>query len=61
MDPLKEDAIHHERLVKIVCVGAGISGLCLAYKLRRSFVNYSLTVRTGQSISKFCLITNADL
>ncbi|KAF4467927.1 sterigmatocystin biosynthesis monooxygenase stcW [Fusarium albosuccineum] len=44
MDPLKEDAIHHERFVKIACVGAGVSGLCLAYKLRRSFENYSLTI-----------------
>ena len=44
MDPLRENAIHHERFVKVVCVGAGVSGLCLAYKLRRSFTNYSLTV-----------------
>ncbi|KAH7009551.1 hypothetical protein EDB80DRAFT_891784 [Ilyonectria destructans] len=44
MDPLREDAIHHQRFVKIVCVGAGVSGLCLAYKLRRSFENYSLTI-----------------
>ncbi|KAF4953937.1 hypothetical protein FSARC_12293 [Fusarium sarcochroum] len=44
MDPLKEEAIHNERFVKIVCIGAGVSGLCLAYKLRRSFQNYSLTI-----------------
>ncbi|KAI9793412.1 MAG: hypothetical protein M1816_000304 [Peltula sp. TS41687] len=44
MDPLKENAIHHERFVKIICVGAGISGLCLAYKLRQSFEDYSLTI-----------------
>ncbi|KAL2016013.1 hypothetical protein VTK56DRAFT_4343 [Thermocarpiscus australiensis] len=36
MDPRREDAIHNERFVKIVCVGTGFSGLCLAYKLRRS-------------------------
>lgn len=53
MDPLKEDAIHHERFVKIVCVGAGISGLCLAYKLRRSFNDYSLTVLAVKGISKY--------
>ncbi|KAF5019100.1 hypothetical protein F66182_8896 [Fusarium sp. NRRL 66182] len=44
MDPLREDAIHHERFVKVVCIGAGVSGLCLAYKLLRSFTNYSLTI-----------------
>jgi ribulose 1,5-bisphosphate synthetase/thiazole synthase len=45
MDPPKEEAIFNERFVKIICVGAGVSGLCLAYKLGRSFQNYSLTVR----------------
>ncbi|KAI0152086.1 FAD/NAD(P)-binding domain-containing protein [Hypoxylon sp. NC0597] len=44
MEPAKEDAIHNERLVRIICVGAGASGICLAYKLKRSFSNYSLTV-----------------
>lgn len=44
MDPRQDEAIHHERFVKVVCVGAGISGLCLAYKLQRSFTNYDLTV-----------------
>ncbi|UPL03045.1 hypothetical protein LCI18_013979 [Fusarium solani-melongenae] len=44
MDPLRKDAIHNERFVKIICVGAGFSGLCLAYKLRRSFQNYALTI-----------------
>ncbi|KAF4953298.1 hypothetical protein FGADI_6064 [Fusarium gaditjirri] len=43
MDPPKKEAIFNERFVKIICVGAGVSGLCLAYKLRRSFENYSLT------------------
>ncbi|RDW61594.1 hypothetical protein BP5796_11486 [Coleophoma crateriformis] len=36
--------IHAERHVNIVCVGAGASGLLLAYKLQRHFKNYSLTV-----------------
>ncbi|RAL13173.1 flavin-containing monooxygenase [Aspergillus homomorphus CBS 101889] len=44
MDPRKTDAIHNERFVKIICVGAGASGLCLAYKLQRSFRQFSLTI-----------------
>ncbi|RYP56741.1 hypothetical protein DL769_009867 [Monosporascus sp. CRB-8-3] len=44
MDPLPENAIYNERFVKVICVGAGASGLCLAYKLKRSFRNYSLTL-----------------
>ncbi|KAL4879757.1 monooxygenase [Aspergillus karnatakaensis] len=44
MDPLYSDAIHAERHVKIVCVGAGASGLCLAYKLQRSFSKFDLTI-----------------
>ncbi|RKL50882.1 hypothetical protein BFJ72_g335 [Fusarium proliferatum] len=44
MDPPKAEAIFNGRFVKIICVGAGVSGLCLAYKLRRSFENYSLTI-----------------
>ncbi|KAK1466334.1 monooxygenase [Colletotrichum cuscutae] len=34
--------IHSERHVRIICVGAGASGLLLAYKLQRHFSNYSL-------------------
>ncbi|KAL4949639.1 monooxygenase [Aspergillus filifer] len=44
MDPLREEAIYNERTVKIICIGAGASGLCLAYKLQRSFTNFELTV-----------------
>ncbi|KAL3466456.1 hypothetical protein BJX64DRAFT_302167 [Aspergillus heterothallicus] len=44
MDPLREAAIHNERHVKVICVGAGASGLCLAYKLQRSFENFDLTI-----------------
>lgn len=51
MDPSREDAIHNERHVKVICVGAGASGLCLAYKLQRSFTNYSLTVSLALSAS----------
>ncbi|KAL9005083.1 MAG: hypothetical protein Q9188_002130 [Gyalolechia gomerana] len=37
-------AIHTERAMRIICVGAGSSGLCFAYKLQRSFNNFSLTI-----------------
>lgn len=36
--------IHAERHVRIICVGAGASGLLLAYKLQKHFNNFSLTV-----------------
>ena len=36
--------IHSERHVKIICIGAGASGLLLAYKLQKHFNNYSLTI-----------------
>ncbi|KAI6088043.1 FAD/NAD(P)-binding domain-containing protein [Hypoxylon rubiginosum] len=44
MDPLRENAIYNERFVKVICVGAGASGILLAYRLKRSFNNYSLTI-----------------
>ncbi|KAL2280752.1 hypothetical protein FJTKL_12265 [Diaporthe vaccinii] len=44
MDPAREDAIYNERQVKVICVGAGASGLCLAYKLQRSFRELSLAI-----------------
>lgn len=36
--------IHAERHVNIICIGAGPSGLLMAYKIQRHFRNYSLTV-----------------
>ena len=36
--------IHSERQMRVICIGAGASGLCFAYKLQRSFTNFSLTV-----------------
>lgn len=36
--------IHAERHMRIICIGAGASGLCFAYKLQRSFMNFSLVV-----------------
>ncbi|KAH7153049.1 hypothetical protein EDB81DRAFT_442195 [Dactylonectria macrodidyma] len=34
--------IHAERHVRVICVGAGASGLLMAYKLQKHFDNYSL-------------------
>ncbi|KAF5362008.1 hypothetical protein D9756_002403 [Leucocoprinus leucothites] len=36
--------IHNQRHLKVVCIGAGASGLMLAYKLQRSFENFELTI-----------------
>ncbi|KAI4951987.1 hypothetical protein J4E91_003449 [Alternaria rosae] len=36
--------IHTQRHVRIVCIGAGASGLLMAYKLQKHFSNYSLQV-----------------
>ena len=33
-----------ERRIRIICIGAGASGLCLAYKLERSFRNFELII-----------------
>ena len=36
--------IHAERHVRIICIGAGASGLLMAYKLQRHFQNFDLTI-----------------
>ncbi|KAF2261197.1 FAD/NAD(P)-binding domain-containing protein [Lojkania enalia] len=36
--------VHAQRHVRVVCIGAGASGLLMAYKLQRHFANFSLTV-----------------
>lgn len=36
--------IHAERHMDIICVGAGASGLLMAYKLQKHFQNFNLTV-----------------
>lgn len=36
--------IHSERRVKIICIGAGASGLLFAYKAQRQFRNLELTI-----------------
>uniref|UniRef100_A0A8H7Y6L6 Uncharacterized protein n=1 Tax=Psilocybe cubensis TaxID=181762 RepID=A0A8H7Y6L6_PSICU len=34
--------IHHQRHLKVICIGAGASGLLMAYKMQRNFENYEL-------------------
>lgn len=36
--------IHQERHVKVICVGAGASGLLFAYKIQRHFHNVELII-----------------
>ena len=36
--------LYAERKIRVICVGAGASGLCFAYKLQRSFQNFSLVI-----------------
>lgn len=36
--------IHSERHMRIICIGAGASGLLFAYKLQRSFRNFDLVI-----------------
>lgn len=45
--PLCEEVlnpIHHLRQMRIICIGAGLAGLCFAYKLQRSFEDYDLVI-----------------
>lgn len=41
-NPWWDKPIHDERPLKIICAGAGASGLLFAYKLQRSFENFEL-------------------
>lgn len=36
--------IHHPRHMRIICIGAGLAGLCFAYKLQHSFEDYDLVL-----------------
>jgi cation diffusion facilitator CzcD-associated flavoprotein CzcO len=36
--------IHSERRVKVICIGAGASGLLFAYKAQRHFRNIDITI-----------------
>lgn len=41
-NPWWDKPLHDERPLKIICVGAGASGLLFAYKLQRSFESFEL-------------------
>lgn len=43
-EPSLRDPIYSERQMRIICIGAGASGLIFAYKLQRSFENCSFTI-----------------
>ncbi|KXN84254.1 Putative sterigmatocystin biosynthesis monooxygenase stcW [Leucoagaricus sp. SymC.cos] len=43
-DIWQDKPIHHQRPLKVVCIGAGASGLMLAYKFQRSFENFQFTI-----------------
>ncbi len=43
-NPWWDKPIHDERPLKIICAGAGASGLLFAYKLQRSFNNFELII-----------------
>lgn len=36
--------IHANRHMRVICVGAGASGIYMAYKLQRNFTDFSLDV-----------------
>lgn len=42
-DPAQKP-IYNPRDLRIICIGAGISGLCFADKLQRSFENFELVI-----------------
>lgn len=44
IEPRLSKPVHDERHVKVICIGAGASGLLLAYKLQRSFENFDLVI-----------------
>jgi hypothetical protein len=42
--PRLQKPLHEERPLKVICIGAGASGLLLAYKLQRSFEQFELVL-----------------
>ena len=42
--PRLNKPLHEERPLKVICIGAGASGLLLAYKLQRSFERFELVL-----------------
>jgi hypothetical protein len=61
VNPQESEAIFAERFVKIICIGAGASGLLLAYKLSKHFDNYSLAVSFGAIGLHVRSLTTVDL
>lgn len=47
----KMAAIRTERHMRVVCIAAGASDLCFAYKLQQSFEKFSPTIYSGYSRS----------
>lgn len=39
-----EAPVHAEKHLRIICIGAGASGLLVAYKLQKHFKNFTLAV-----------------
>jgi L-2-hydroxyglutarate oxidase LhgO len=37
-----DDAIYAEKSIKVICIGAGVSGILLAYKLKQHCAKFSL-------------------
>ena len=49
------DPVYNERPMKIICIGAGASGLIFAYKLQRSSEKFDLTVyEKNEEVSGTC-------
>ncbi|KAE8379686.1 hypothetical protein BDV26DRAFT_159450 [Aspergillus bertholletiae] len=44
MEQCRDNPIHANRMMRVICIGAGPSGLYLAYKLKTSFTDYTLEV-----------------
>ncbi|KJK62486.1 Pyridine nucleotide-disulfide oxidoreductase [Aspergillus parasiticus SU-1] len=44
MENCRDKPIHANRIMRIICIGAGPSGLYLAYKLKTLFTDYTLEV-----------------
>lgn len=43
-EPQLERPLHANRHLRVVCIGAGASGIMLAYKLKRHFTDFTLHI-----------------
>lgn len=41
---MRNKPIHSNRHLRVICIGAGVSGIYMAYKLKHYFTNFSLDV-----------------